>query len=109
MDLTKKHCIPCEVGGPALTDVEEDILMKNVPSWTLVREKPHKLRREFTFKDFKQAMVFINKVAGIAEAEGHHPDIYVFYNKVKLEFYTHAVNGLSENDFIMAAKIDAIV
>lgn len=112
-DLTQKHCVPCEGGTPPLSDAEEDKLIKETPDWILLRNDGqtvvHKLRRQFTFKDFKEAIAFVNKVADIANGEGHHPDIYIFYNKVQLELFTHAVGGLSENDFIMAAKINKIV
>ena len=67
-----------------------------------------KIKREFKFKDFKEAIGFVNKVAALAESEGHHPDIHIFYNRVVLELTTHAVGGLSENDFILAAKIDQL-
>ncbi len=67
-----------------------------------------KIFREFTFKDFAEALRFVNTVATIAESEGHHPDIFIWYNRVKIELWTHAIGGLSENDFIVAAKINAI-
>lgn len=106
MDLTKKHCIPCEGGMPPLDPDRVPNYLQYAPGWTTPDGK--KIVREFAFKDFKEAMVFINKVADIANAEDHHPDIYVFYNKVKLELSTHNIGGLSENDFIMAAKINQI-
>lgn len=109
MDLTKKHCVPCESGDPPLPDEKEDELIKEVSGWQLSRGEPHTISRQFKFKDFAEAMKFVNKVADIAEEEGHHPDIYIFYNKVKLDLYTHAVGGLSENDFILAAKIKEFV
>ena len=108
MDFTKKHCTPCDGGMPQLTEKEEDDYNKEVISWNLLREGLHKLRKEFSFKDFKEAMRFVNVVAEIAEQESHHPDIYIFYNKVNIELYTHAVRGLSESDFIMASKIDVL-
>lgn len=109
MDLTKKHCVPCEGGDPPLPKKKEDELHKQVPSWLLLRDtSAHRIRKQFVFKDFSQAMIFVNKVAAIAQEEGHHPDIYIFYNKVQLDLFTHAVGGLSENDFIMAAKIDVL-
>ena len=74
--------------------------------WVVIDDK--KIKHEFKFKDFKQAITFINKVAEVAESEGHHPDIYVFYNKVVIELWTHAIGGLSENDFIVAAKIEPL-
>ncbi len=108
MELLKKKCVPCEGGTPPMTDEEEDRLKSQVPDWDLDRGATHKLAREFKFKNFKAALAFVNKVGAIAEGEGHHPDIHVYYSKVVLELYTHAVGGLSENDFIIAAKIDAI-
>lgn len=112
-DLTQKHCVPCEGGTPPLTDAQEDTLKEQTPNWILMRGDQnivvHKIRRQFTFKTFKDAISFVNKVADLAETEGHHPDIYVFYNKVQLELFTHAVGGLSENDFIMAAKINSLI
>lgn len=112
MDLSKKHCVPCEGGDPPLPDTKEDELKNGIPNWILLRNDGqtvvHKLRRQFTFKDFLSAITFVNKIATLAEAEGHHPDIYIFYNKVQLELFTHAVGGLSENDFIMASKIDKL-
>ena len=108
MDLTKKNCVPCEGGIPALTTVEENKYKKEVASWDLLSGDQHKLKKEFHFKNFKEAMIFVNSIAKIAEQECHHPDIYIFYNKVDIELYTHAVSGLSESDFIMAAKIDAL-
>lgn len=108
MNLVQKHCVPCEAGEPAITDVVEDKLHLEVPNWLLLRQDNHKLRRQFTFKDFLEAVTFVNKVAEAVEEEGHHPDIYIFYNKVQLDLFTHAVGGLSENDFILAAKIDKL-
>ncbi len=109
MDLIQKHCVPCEGGTPPLSDAKEDELHTQVPTWLLLRSGNHKLRKQFSFKNFIDAVAFVNKVAPIAQAEGHHPDIYIFYNKVQLDLFTHAVGGLSDNDFIMAAKIDNIL
>lgn len=113
-DLTKKHCVPCEEGGTPMPNEQEDEMLKLVqhdlsasPGWILVRDGTHKIRKQFKFKNFKEAMDFVNKVAEIASKQDHHPDIYIFYNKVQLDLFTHAVGGLSENDFIMAAKINA--
>ncbi len=108
MDLTQKHCIPCESGDPPVPDGREEELHKQIPNWLLLRDGTHKLRRQFKFKDFKEAISFVNKIAEVAEKEGHHPDIYIFYNKAQIDLFTHAVGGLSENDFIMAAKIDTL-
>jgi len=106
-DLTKKHCVPCEGGMPPLPPEGVASYMKFAPGWTSPDNK--KITREFKFKDFKEAMAFINKVAAIAEGEGHHPDIYIFYNVVRLDLSTHAVGGLSENDFILAAKVNELL
>ena len=113
MDLTQKHCVPCEGGTPPLPDEKEDEVLKRVQhdnkqvsDWLLIRDGTHKITRQFKFKDFKEAIAFVNKVADLAEREGHHPDIKIVYNKVQLDLFTHAVGGLSENDFIMAAKIN---
>lgn len=105
MDLTKKKCIPCEAGTPPLQKAKVEELLKEIPSWAL---KEGHLYKKFKFKDFKAAMEFVNKIAGIAEHEGHHPDFCVHYSKVEVELWTHAISGLSENDFIVAAKIDKI-
>jgi len=108
MDLAKKHCVPCVGGTPPMSEREEDSYTKKTELWFIVRDGTHKIRRQFKFKNFKDAMKFVNRVAEIAEKEGHHPDIKIVYNKVELELFTHKVNGLSENDFIMAAKIDNV-
>ena len=101
-DLTRKHCVPCEAGTPALTREEAEAMMAQVPGWAL---EDNTLSRRFKFRDFREAMAFVNRVADLAEEEGHHPDIHVFWNKVRLDLTTHAIKGLSENDFIMAARI----
>lgn len=89
-----------------LTVEQENALMKEVSDWQLLQEETHKLRRQFKFKDFVGAMAFVNQVADLAESEGHHPDMKIVYNRVTLDLFTHAVGGLSENDFILAAKIN---
>lgn len=109
MDLTQKHCVPCEGGDPPVSSEKEKELQLQVPDWLLLDDGTHKLRRQFTLKNFKDAISFVNKIAEVAEQEGHHPDIYIYYNKVQIDLFTHAVGGLSENDFIMAAKIDELV
>jgi 4a-hydroxytetrahydrobiopterin dehydratase len=109
MDLTKKHCVPCEGGTPPFSQEQEDEYMKDTPTWTIDRDNTHKIRKRFSFKNFKETMTFINKVADIAEKEGHHPDICISYNKIDFSLFTHAVGGLSENDFILAAKIDQLM
>lgn len=104
--LRKRHCKPCEGGTPPLTPKEAAAYLEQLADgWELHEGK---LRRRFTFPDFKETMVFVNKVADIAEKEGHHPDLRVSYGKVLIELWTHTIKGLSENDFILAAKIDEI-
>lgn len=107
-DLTKKKCVPCEGGILPLEGDELTAYSSQCTSWVIDRTEIPKIRREFVFPDFKGAVSFVNRVADIAEDEGHHPDIHLFYNKLILELYTHAVSGLTENDFIMAAKINKI-
>src|SRR5665213_784827 len=107
MDLTQQKCIPCEAETPAMDSATVAEYSKNVPTWSVVEKK--KLARDFKFKDFKESMRFVIKVAEIAEEEGHHPDMCIYYNLVQLELSTHAIHGLSENDFILAAKIDRVI
>ena len=107
LDLTKKRCVPCEGGLPPLSATEVHKYLKEVPGWT-VADDNKSISRIYKFKDFKEAMAFVNEVADIAEFESHHPDISIHYNKVTLTLATHAIGGLSENDFILAAKIDEI-
>lgn len=108
MELHEKKCVPCKGGIPPMSEQEEDQYINEVSDWTLDREGTHKINRNFKFKNFKRAMTFVNKIAEIAEQEGHHPDICIHYNKVNLELYTHAIDALHENDFILAAKINRI-
>lgn len=106
--LSKKRCIPCEAGIPPLVPEEvRRLLAKLAPGWGLVEAK--KLRKTFKFSDFKSAMSFANTIAQIAETQGHHPDIIISWGKAVVELTTHAIGGLSENDFILAAKIDEVL
>lgn len=105
MQLTQRKCVPCEGGIPKLDLPQAEKLLGEIPSWKIQKEK---LFREFKYKDFREAVDFVNRMAEVAETEGHHPDFTVHYNKVEVEIWTHAIGGLSENDFILAAKIDQI-
>lgn len=107
MDLTQKKCVACEGGIPPLGKEGALPYLPQVPEWKPNAEYTA-ISREFLFDDFKGSLAFVNKVGEIAEKEGHHPDIHVFYNRVRLELSTHALSGLSESDFILAAKIDRI-
>lgn len=105
-DLLSKKCIPCEGGTKPFAAEEIKLLLNQLKGWSLVGIQ--KIYKEFKFRDFKEAMNFVNKVAAIADMEGHHPDFAILYNRVIINLTTHAIGGLSENDFIMAAKIDQI-
>jgi 4a-hydroxytetrahydrobiopterin dehydratase len=106
MDLLQKKCVPCEGGAMPLSIDEARKYLEKVPSWAL-SEDGKKISKQFKFQDFISAINFVNRVSEVAEMEGHHPDIHINYNKVILELWTHAIGGLSENDFIVAAKVDA--
>ncbi len=107
-ELRGKRCVPCEGGVPKLTSAEAAELLARVPGWTLVHGG-ERLRREWTVRKFADGMAFFHAVAEVAEAEGHHPDLHlVGYRNVAIEIWTHAIGGLSENDFILAAKLDAL-
>jgi 4a-hydroxytetrahydrobiopterin dehydratase len=107
-ELVDRKCVPCEGGVPALTAAEaKKYLARLDPAWVLP-EDALQIRREFRFKDFFRTMSFVNALAHIANIEDHHPDLEVGYNYCNVRFTTHAIKGLSENDFICAAKIDRI-
>lgn len=107
-DLANKKCVPCEGGIPPLTGKELKPWLKQIDSaWHLV-DGEKKIQRQFTFKDFRQAMAFVNRIADLAESEGHHPDLHLYYNKLTVELWTHKIHGLFDNDFILAAKIDQL-
>ncbi len=106
MDLRQKRCIPCEGGTPKLGPDEQSRLLPQVPGWKAERDK---LLRRFDFKDFREAMGFVNRMAEVAESEQHHPDFSVHYNQVDVTLWTHKIGGLSENDFILAAKLSDVI
>jgi 4a-hydroxytetrahydrobiopterin dehydratase len=106
-DLTQKHCVPCEGGALPLMRDESARLLEQTPDWTIAPDGLS-LSRTFTFKNFVDAMAFANQITPIAEAEGHHPDLSIGWGKVSVVLMTHAIGGLSENDFILAAKINEI-
>lgn len=107
--LDKKSCVPCQGGVPTLTDTEITQLEPNVPEWKVITvDGVRRLERTFEYKDFLEAMRFVNKVADVAEGEGHHPDLHIHWNRVRVEIWTHKIGGLHENDFILAAKIDRV-
>jgi 4a-hydroxytetrahydrobiopterin dehydratase len=106
-DLYEKKCVPCEGGVPALGESQIRELEKQISvDWKIIDNK--KIFREFSFVNYDHTMDFVNKVAEIAQQEEHHPVMHVYYGRVQVELWTHAIDGLSENDFILAAKIDRI-
>ena len=105
-DLASKTCVPCRGGVPALHGSELHDFSHQLPQWTVVNE--HHITRTFTFPDFKQALDFVNRAGAVAEEQGHHPDLLLTWGKVEVTLFTHKVNGLTESDFIMAAKIDSL-
>ncbi len=105
MKLTDKICVPCEGGVKPFDKKKASEYLKQLPKgWEVLEGK--RIRKEFKFKGFPDSMAFANKVALIAQSEGHHPDMEIHYSRVVIELSTHAIGGLSENDFILAAKID---
>ncbi|MGC8916308.1 MAG: 4a-hydroxytetrahydrobiopterin dehydratase [Thermoanaerobaculum sp.] len=104
-ELATKRCVPCEGGTPPLTHEQVSDLLKKLDGWA-VREG--KLEKTFRFRDHFQVMAFVNAVAWISHTQDHHPVMEVGYNTVTLRYWTHAIGGLSENDFICAAKVDAL-
>ncbi|MGD0161631.1 MAG: 4a-hydroxytetrahydrobiopterin dehydratase [Candidatus Sulfotelmatobacter sp.] len=105
--LADKKCVPCTGGVPPLKGKELKALHKIVPEWSVVKQ--HHITRAFTFPDFKQALKFVNRVGALAEKQGHHPDILLAWGKAEVTMWTHKIDGLTESDFIMAAKIDRIL
>lgn len=105
--LNLKKCIPCEEKIPPLSPEEIVAYGREIPEWTISSDQKH-ISRIYTFGDFVGAIDFVNYVADVAEQEGHHPDITIHYSAVTLTLWTHAVGGLSENDFILALKIDSM-
>ena len=104
--LAEKSCIPCRGGVPPLTAAEIWPLEAQVRDWKVVEN--HHLERHFTFPDFKTALRFVNQVGELAENQGHHPDISLAWGKVGISIWTHKIDGLTESDFILAAKIDRL-
>lgn len=107
-DLTKKKCVPCEGGVPRVPREEAERLLRDLQGWKLSGDG-QRIRREWVVKNFMAGMRFFNRVAELAEDEGHHPDLHLAgYRNVAIELWTHAIGGLSENDFILASKINEL-
>lgn len=105
-DLAEKKCVPCKGGVPALSPGEIEPLLQRLDAWEV--ENNHKLIKSYKFNDFVGPVKFVNAITKVAEEEGHHPDLYVRWGEVKVYLWTHKVDGLTESDFIMAAKIDKV-
>lgn len=107
MSLSAEKCVPCRGGVPALKGQElRELATQLDPAWRVVDE--HHLEFERAFPDFATALEYVNRVGAVAEAEGHHPDLYLTWGKVRISLYTHKIDGLTRSDFILAAKIDAL-
>ncbi len=106
MSLADQTCVPCKGGVPALKGEALAKLNAEVPDWQVVEE--HHLHKAFRFPDFQKALDFVNRAGAIAEEQGHHPDILLAWGKAEVTIYTHKINGLTESDFVLAAKIDRI-
>jgi len=106
-DLVSKRCRPCEKGAQPLSDKEIAPYLKQISGWNLI--EAHKIQKKIRFQNFSELMKFVNRMAELAEREGHHPDFSVSYNRLTVTLWTHTLYGLSENDFILAAQIDRLL
>jgi 4a-hydroxytetrahydrobiopterin dehydratase len=106
--LAKKHCVPCRRGTPPLAaDAQQRLLAELDAGWEI--QDRHHLHKDYKFRNFVDALAFVNHVGQVAEEEGHHPDITLGWGRVGLTIWTHAIDGLSESDFVLAAKADAVL
>lgn len=103
-ELAEKNCVPCRGGVPPLPEDRTRDLLAQLNGWTI--ERGFHLTRTFTFPDFAAALAFVNTIGDIAEQQGHHPDMHLAWGKVRVEVWTHKINGLTESDFVFAAKVD---
>jgi 4a-hydroxytetrahydrobiopterin dehydratase len=109
-ELATKKCKPCEGETQPLQGSELERFLSQVEGWSLVSgESGNRIEKEYRFPDFVKALAFVNRLGEVAEAEGHHPDVFLTWGKVKINLWTHSIGGLSENDFILAAKADAVL
>ena len=106
LDLAAKTCVPCRGGVPPLKGAELVPLSRQIPEWNVVNE--HHISRRFSFPDFRTALDFVDTVGALAEEQGHHPDIFLAWGKVEITIWTHKIDGLTESDFILGAKIDRL-
>lgn len=105
--LAERRCVVCEPGTPTLPSAEIDRLLQQLSGWSVIQQEAHlALTKTFRYRGFMPGVKLIDRIAPIAEAEGHHPDLHLSYGSLRVELWTHAAGGLTENDFILAAKID---
>ena len=105
-DLARRTCVPCRKGTPPLEPAVVASLLSQLDGWQVI--DGHHLARDFKFRDFAGALAFVNRVGAIADAEGHHPDVHLSWGRARIEIWTHAIDGLSESDFVLAAKINQV-
>lgn len=105
-DLASRDCVPCRGGVPPLGKQEIKNLIKELDGWKVVEN--HHLRKSFVFENFREALELVNRIGALAEAQGHHPDIFFGWGHAEVSIWTHKIDGLTESDFILAAKIDAL-
>jgi len=106
-ELAQKQCVPCKGGVPPLPAEKVQELLRQVKGWETANN--HHILKEYKFPDFVQALAAVNRIGALAEEQGHHPDLYLAWGKVRVEIWTHAIDGLTESDFILAAKIEDII
>ena len=106
-ELANKQCVPCRGGTPPLSGDAVNDLLRKLDGWAV--EQEYHLTRAFTLQDFAKSLAFVNRIGGIAEQQNHHPDIYLAWGKVRVDVWTHKIKGLTESDFIFAAKVDAAI
>src|SRR5262245_14676176 len=106
-DLASRECVPCRGGVPPLSAEEREPLLAQIDGWEVVLG--HHLKKEYPFKNFVDALAFVNRVGEVAEKNGHHPDLYLSWGKVRIEVYTYKIDGLTESDFVLAAKCDQVL
>jgi 4a-hydroxytetrahydrobiopterin dehydratase len=106
-ELARKTCVPCKGGVPPLTRERVEGLLRQVSGWKLADGR--RIAKEFTFPDFSRALAAVNRIGALAEEQGHHPDLHLAWGRVGVEIWTHKIDGLTESDFILAAKIDEVV
>jgi 4a-hydroxytetrahydrobiopterin dehydratase len=104
VDLARRDCVPCRGGVPPLRGAEIENLLRELDGWEVIEE--HHLRKSFEFKNFREALLMVNRVGELAEEQGHHPDISFGWGRAEITIWTHKIDGLTESDFILAAKID---